>query len=256
VSKEISVGLGEEVIEDRLFRNWVMVLAAYSVLETKIKLSFSRTSLFDTALRLLRIQQRETKNSNEISTFWSLVQYMYADGLIQEDVDFRIVSLTSITTDVLTDRKFETGLTRILFIQHARIIPLYRKYGKQHGEKILPSDSIDYYLTHDKRYLGKKQVRFKTFTYGTKESEDSEKISDKEKEIINKSKNTKAYCFQYDLIGITLHNEDEAFNKDDLKEEENKTKSNNVKNINSSQGKLDYQNEENFQPELSKDPPY
>jgi DNA primase len=199
VSREISNGLGKDIIEDRLFRNWVMVLAAYSVLEDKIDLPFSRSTLIENAIRQLRVQQRETRNSNEVSTFWNLLLYMYSDGLIQENVDFKINLLESIKTD-LVNIVFDEP-KNVIFIQHSRIIPLYRKHGKQHGEKILPSDSIDYYLRNDKRFLGKKDVAFKAVDPKT-----GVELTNPEGGKMRKI--TKAYAFIYDDLGITLHNTD------------------------------------------------
>lgn len=202
VSKEIARGLGKDIIEDRLFRNWVMVLAAYSVLEDKVELAFNRKTLLENAISQLRIQQRETRNSNEISTFWNLVQYMYADGMIQENVDFKIdFAVVRLKTDMV-DKVFDEPKD-ILFIQHSRIIPLYRKHGKINGEKILPSDSIDYYLRNDKRFLGKKSaVRFAVIDPKTgveHKNEDGGPL---------KQKVTTAYAFMYKDLNVTLHNED------------------------------------------------
>jgi len=202
VSKEVAIGLGKEIIEDRLFRNWVMVLSAYSVLEDKIDLAFSHKTLLENAISQLRVQQRETRNSNEISTFWNLVQYMYADGMIMEGVDFKIdFCITKLKTD-LVDKVFDEP-KNILYIQHSRIIPLYRKHGKINGEKILPSDSIDYYLRNDKRFLGKKlAVRFSVIDPKTGVEHKNEAGGPLKQKV------TTAYSFMYDDLNITLHNED------------------------------------------------
>ena len=50
--------------------------------------------------------------------------------------------------------------TSVLSIQFSKIFQLYRKHGKQAGERILPIDSIKYYLKKDKRFLGTKRTRF------------------------------------------------------------------------------------------------
>lgn len=201
ISNEVTRELGKDIIEDRLFRNWVMVLSAYSVLEDKVSLPFTHKSLIENSVRQLRVQQRETRNSNEISTFWNLVQYMHAEGMIQENVDFRIdFAVTRIKTDLL-DKTFSEP-TNLLFIQHSRVIPLYRKHGKINSEKILPTDSIDYYLRNDKRFLGKKSaVRFKAVD--PKTGIELTKPDGTKQQRVNT-----AYVFLYDDLKITLHNED------------------------------------------------
>jgi DNA primase catalytic core len=201
VSTEVSNELGKDIIEDRLFRGWVMIISAYSVLENKIKLPFTRQTLIKNSVSQLRIQQRETRNSNEVSTFWNLVQYMYAEGMIQENVDFRIdFAVTRIKTDLL-DKTFGEP-KNLLFIQHSRVIPLYRKHGKLNSEKILPTDSIDYYLRNDKRFLGKKSaVRFKAVDPKTG-------IELTKPDGTKQQKVNTAYVFIYNELNITLHNED------------------------------------------------
>jgi hypothetical protein len=206
ISTEVNTELVKDIIEDRLFRGWVMILAAYSVLENKVSLPFTHKTLIDNAVRQLRVQQRETRNSNEISTFWNLVQYMYADGLIQENVDFKIDFLESIKTD-LCNIVFDEP-KNVIFIQHSRIIPLYRKHGKSYADRILPADSIDYYLRNDKRFLGKKDVAFKAID--PKTGAELLKAPDPEtgKGGGKMRKITKAYAFIYDDLVITLHNAD------------------------------------------------
>ena len=126
---------------------------------------------------------------------------MYADGLIQEGVDFKVdFGVDQVKTDIVDARFPEPK--NIIFIQYSRIIPLYRKIGKQNNEKILPADSIDYYLKHDKRYLGKKYVRFKAVDPVT-----GIEISDNSGS--KKGKVTPAYGFLYNELGVILHNEEE-----------------------------------------------
>lgn len=200
ISIELNKELGKEIIEDRLFRGWTMIISAFATLESKISVPFTHQQLITSAARQLKIQQKETRTSNEISTFWNLVQYMHADGMIQEGVDFKIdFAVASIKTDVV-DAHFPEP-KNVLFIQYSRIIPLYRKIGKTNNEKILPADSIDYYLKHDKRYLGKKLIAFKALDPKTG-LELTDAHGNKKRKVTN------AYAFIYDLLGITLHSEE------------------------------------------------
>ncbi len=221
VSEELNKALKGEIIETRLFNNWMIIIAAYSVLEEKLTLPFTRNKLIKQAATQLRVQNRETKKSNEISTFWSLVQYLYADGLIQEDVDFKIdYMITTLKTDMV-DVVWNEAKS-VIYIQYSRIIPLYRKHGKMQGEKILPSDSIDYYLRNDKRFLGKKTVAFKAVDPKTG-------IEMTDEQSRKKRKITHAYAFLYDDLEITLRTESEEDN-DGLFNEPNNTSDENDNN--------------------------
>lgn len=214
VSADISKAMEKDNIEDRLFRNWVVIIAAYHTIREKIKLPFTYEDLISKAIVQMRIQQKETRKSNEVSTFWNIIQYLLADGLIQEGVDFKIDFMISRIKTDMVDMVMDEPKD-IIYIQHSRIIPLYRKHGKIQGEKILPTDSIDYYLRNDKRYMGKKKVKFKVIDPKT-----GMEI------MIGERKQTKtswAYAFIYSDLGITMHSEDE---ENDLFHQEPKNEEN------------------------------
>ena len=198
--EDMMMALGELIIEDRILRNWVILISSYLTLRDKVKLPFNYNDILIIARDQLVIQNQETKRNNEVSTFWNIVQYMYSDGHIQEGVDYKIEFEDMIETDLLKNEWKEPR--HILYMQHTRIFTLYRKHGRQAGEKILPTDSIDYYLRTDKRFLGKKKsVAFR----------DIDPKTGIEKEILRgdgtfrkKRKITKAYCFLYDELNIDL----------------------------------------------------
>jgi DNA primase len=205
VSQDLDKILDKEIIEDRIFRNWVVILAAYSTMAEVVDLPYTYKDILDLSCRQLRVQNRETKRGNEVSLFWNMVQYLYADGLIIEDVDYKIdlvvQELKTDMVDVVWDEPKD-----IIFIQHSRIIPLYRKHGKMQGEKVLPADSIDYYLRNDKRYLGKKRVAFKAID--PKTGVEVEIDGRKRRKITN------AYAFLYKDLDILLNTEEDEEDPD------------------------------------------
>lgn len=187
----------KEVIEDRIFKNWLIPIAAYRTLADRIKVPFTYKDLIKEASVQLSIQNRETRKSNEITSFWNIIQFLYENHDIQEAVDFKIdFAQTTLKTDIIDAVWSEPK--NVIYIQYGRIMPLYLKTGKQAGEKILPRESMDYYLRNDKaRYLGKKRVRFQ--------------VSDKLGTILQdeagnkKYKITNAYAFLYDELDISMH---------------------------------------------------
>jgi hypothetical protein len=193
VSADLSIAIGEVVIEDRIFRNWLVVLATFHALREKIEVCFTYPELITLSATQILIQNKETKKSNEISSFWNIISYLAADGLIKETIDYKIECAPTINTDLYSVEFPEA--TNILYVQMSRVFLLYRKHGKLAGEKILPTDSIDYYLNSDKRYLGKKRTRFRFIdpTLG--------------RDAEYKTKPQYAYCFLYDDLKISLHTE-------------------------------------------------
>lgn len=199
--------LKADVIEDRLFKNWATVLAAFVCIEETGELSvpFNSEELIKQAAKQLFVQQQQTRTGNEVTSFWNIVQYLYADGQIQEESDFSIKALIRLKTQ-LADHEWRTP-KRVIFIQHSRIMPLYQKYGKASGEKTLPKESIDFYIRNDRRFLGKKLGHpFRNIDPKTGSIDEK-----------NRWKVTNAYAFDYDAlseeIGITLHAD--AYNPED-----------------------------------------
>ncbi len=195
VAMDLNRALGDAVIEDRIFRNWLLILASFHVLRDKIQVAFTYEELILQSASQIQVQNSETKRSGEVSGFWKMVEFLYADGLIEQGIDFKVECLGMLETD---KRSVQFGIpTNVLFVQMSRIFLLYRKHGKLAGEKVLPVDSIDYYLRTDKRYLGKKRTRFR-FIDPTPGNEG-----------IYQTKPQWAYCFEYDRLEITLHTEND-----------------------------------------------
>lgn len=197
VSGDLQKRMDGEIIEDRIFKNWLVLIASFYTLKDRIRVPFTYEDLLDQAAPQIRIQNRETKKSNEITTFWNIVQYLYEDHMIQEGVDFKIdFSQVTLKTDSV-DVNWGAEPKNVLYVQYGRVMPLYLKAGKQTGDKILPRESMDYYLRNDRRYLGKKRVRFQVSgKFGTiKQDPEGRK----------QYKITNAYAFLYDDLDIALH---------------------------------------------------
>ena len=77
----------------RIFRNWLVILASYRTLKDVITVPWEYRKLLDSAAKLIISQNQETKKSNEMAIFWSIVEFLTNDGLIREDVDFKVCLL-------------------------------------------------------------------------------------------------------------------------------------------------------------------
>ena len=190
VAKDLADTIGKMVIEDRIFKNWLVILATFHAIKNHIDVSFTYEELIALAATQILVQNKETKKGNEVSIFWEMVHYLAADGFIHDGIDFKVTRLKTLKTD-----RREGDLpqeTNILFIQMSRIFYLYKKHGRASGENILPLGSIQYYLENDKRYLGKTRVRFKFLD--TTLSPTGEW----------KSKAEQAFCFNYDDLDVSL----------------------------------------------------
>ena len=198
-SKILGELLGKTVIEDRIFRNWTCLLASYRTLAHRVNLPFTEGELFTHAFNLIVRQNAETKKSNELSIFWTIVEFLANDGIIKEDVDYRIDCVDKLKTDTM-DAKWQLP-KNVIYINHSRLFQQYRVHGNRTKENILPLKTLEYYLQHSKEYLGRKlSVAFKVEESG-RIVEDTQQLNG---DPIQKRKITTAMAFEYDLLQINL----------------------------------------------------
>lgn len=204
VTVEINKLLGGVKVEERVFKNWSVVAATFHCLEDYLSLPFTSKEIIKISAEGLLRQSNETKRSNELSTFWSIVEYLVQDGQIFNEADFRVEHLNVLKTDKM-DAQFKETKT-VLFINHTRIFQLYRKNGKIASDKVLPINTLQYYLQNSKEYLGmKKSLAFRVMDQQTRGfAEDSvtqDGFTTKKKRL----NVTTAYAFDYDSLGININ---------------------------------------------------
>jgi uncharacterized protein YjhX (UPF0386 family) len=207
-SDELNKALNNVVIEDRIFRNWLVILASYRTLKDVITVPWEYRKLLDSAAKLIISQNQETKKSNELSIFWSIVEFLTNDGLIREEVDFKVDYLSKLKTDKLTIETDWNPAKNVLFLNHSRIFQLYRVHGQKTKENILPLKTLEYYLMNSKEYLGRKlSVSFKV--------EDNRRVVEDQEVEVNPEGNqvkkvtrriTTAMAFDYDMLNISILN--------------------------------------------------
>lgn len=205
-TKDIQDKLKNDVIEDRLFRNWLVILAAYKAISEYISVPFTYSEVLNICVTGIKQQNGETKRNNELSTFWNIVEYLVKDGLLENEIDFKIECVEKLKTDKVNIEKFETP-KMILILNHTKVFQLYRKHGKVATDKVLPISTLQYYLQNAKEYLGvKKSVAFKNRDAITRQIMEEE-VTDS-KGFTYKAKKyqvTNAYTFDYDMIGISIN---------------------------------------------------
>ena len=161
LSKTFQKELKGEIIEDRIFRNWLILASVFKTIEPLVKLPFNYEKVKTICINGIKVQNGETRRNNELSNFWALVEYLVKDGLIENEVDFYVKRVTSLTTDRIKNAQYTNEKT-ILILNHTKVFQLYRKHGKVASEKILPLPTLQYYLMNSKEFLGiKKSQAFK-----------------------------------------------------------------------------------------------
>lgn len=160
VKKEFSSKLSEEKIRDRIFGNWVIILAAYRTLETAIELPFSYSELFETALKGVRNQNEYAKESSEVSDFWNALQGYHTSGRCIEKAHFRIKYQRTFRA-INSKNEIEFKEARpILYLNTAAVAELFRGRSNNPTSSHSNWSTILSYLKSHESYLGTKQDRF------------------------------------------------------------------------------------------------
>jgi DNA primase catalytic core len=160
---ELSDDLKKYIIEDRIKYNWATLLAAYRCVQDYVGFPFTYADIKPIFVNGIILQNKECKSNNELSQFWSIVHVLRQEHRIWLSGDYRIETVTRLTTSKTTSPIEIPQGTEVLYIRHARLFSLYKEESLRKGEKqILPESSLRFYLENSKEYLGaKKTVRFK-----------------------------------------------------------------------------------------------
>lgn len=204
-SEDLTEALGRMVIEDRIFRNWLVIIAAYKTLKDNIEVPWIYSKLIDHAARLIVRQNSETKKSNELSIFWNIVEFLANNNEIKEDVDFKIDPAHKLKTDLVNSEWSEAK--NILFLNHSRVFQLYRVHGNRAKENILPLKTLEYYLMNSKEYLGRKasvSFRVEDNNRVVEDVNMAASIDGSEKKRSTR-RITTAMTFDYDALHISIH---------------------------------------------------
>jgi len=200
---ELTKEIGNIVIEDRTFRNWLVILAAFRTLNNIIKIPWHYNDLVSKSAQLIIRQNSDTKKSNEISTFWSIVESLTKDEKLREEVDFYVEYINYLKTD--KGNYSWSQAKNILYLDKSRVFSNYQSQGNRENERPLPTKTLEYHLKNSNSYLGiKHSVNFRV-------TENNKVVQDMPVDNIGgpsktqkKYKTTDALCFDYDMLGISI----------------------------------------------------
>ena len=150
-------------IEDRTFRNWVTVLAAFRCLEKKLDLPFSYGEMLKICAEGCRDQNAKTIQNNELSGFWDTLDILVSSSKVWINVDYRIEAGKNREQAIREGKPvFLRSDKRYLFLSFSRVASLYSKETRDSGSKSIPTESLKFYLEKSNEFLGTaKSVRFR-----------------------------------------------------------------------------------------------
>ena len=182
-------------VEDRTLRNWAILLAAYRALRTDIDVPFDSEEIFRLCCKGCVDQNQKTKQNNELSGFWEIVENLVASGQAYINIDYKLCAGDRPFAIKESDVPFEPKHgVRYIYLAFQRLSALYMKEGKDVNGKVIPRDSLKYYLEHSPEFIGTaKSMRFKLLENKTYVSSNPE---------TGKSRVTTAMVFDYDALKV------------------------------------------------------
>lgn len=183
-------------VEDRIYRNWLILVATFKTLHEYLTLPFSYDDILELCVDMLIRQNKECRSNNELSGFWSMISYLNQSREIYLNADFKIC--TEMVLRMKGGRTIQNKEAKqYLYMRKDRIFQLYQYHSKLSGvEKPIDKTSLIFYLQNSPEYVGEKQtVRFKNIIKGHEE-----KAISKENKLVSTSGTAQAMIFEYDLI--------------------------------------------------------
>lgn len=195
-------------LEDRILKNWVVVLATYHCLEKVLGLPFSYEDLLDFCVPKMLEQNKLIKQNNEVGNFWEFLFVQYQEGRIRENGDYKIQTCETLRVDGST-KPIDFGTPRrILYLRPSRILALYQKDGNQSNQIMMSKGSLRQYLSKSKGALGKAKIRYDRIIDGQVQYEKIEKTDGTVVRGRKLYEEERSLVFDYDIIsevyGITL----------------------------------------------------
>lgn len=209
-------------IDERILHNWSVVLASYMAVQHHIQFPFTYEEVFKTVLNGVEYQNEECLHSNELSIFWKTIDYLKHDNQIYGLCDYRIHEYTNLKVDIKMDGRRQTvtreygNAKKILMIPtNSRMFALYALHLQKTREKVIPENTLKYYLENSPEYIGKvNSVRFASV----------ENVKDWPRQFESKcyqcqprlsEKPVQAFCLDFDAVeaayGISLYSDYMAF---------------------------------------------
>jgi hypothetical protein len=178
VSSELGKDLQNVDVEDRIFRNMVIIVAAFRFFEDKVNLNMNYEELRKLARQNIVDQSSFIMNSQEIRGFWDTIESAIENKHLIESQDYKIDQPYELTIDNKTKR-FETP-KKIIYLKFSRIYEIYAETMRRTGQHALPKTTLIFYLKTSKEFMGiKKSVRFENHV-------------------------TNAYVFDYEKLNVSL----------------------------------------------------
>ncbi|HZK69847.1 MAG TPA: hypothetical protein VFC36_09695, partial [Paludibacter sp.] len=181
VSEEMREMMKNEIIETRIFNNWMKPMAAYATLNEHLELPWDQHETIKLAVRLMIEQNKACKKNDDLGNFWKSIQFLISSNILYEDGDYKVVYSENVNR-----RFFENGVwgkeivkldnaSELLYLTTSRVFSLYKTQCLREGDKPLPEATIEHYLKNSAAFVCEtKKESFKKIDPKTGQQESDE----------------------------------------------------------------------------------
>lgn len=198
---ELNSVLKDTPLEDRLQKNWCIILTTMRILENHISLPYSYKDLFEICVRLMKEQNETATAASDTAGFWSMLDTLHSAGKVKERCHFVIKKLASFKPidSKLNERVFVEP-RRVIFINFKALKSIFENYSlRTRGTNKIDATTLKSYLVSLSQFLGRKEQRFQFIKSNGEQNEEYRMIDGQQTKIISGNKQ-KALCFDYDAI--------------------------------------------------------
>ncbi len=148
-----------ESFKERIAKNYCILLASTRVIGKYIPLGFTDDEMFEYCRQNIISLSRMISEVDNLALFWNIVEFLQEMGMIQEGVDFKLETETSIKKKMeneIVEVPFD-GPSTILYIRLTKVFPLFQEqFRKTNGGKnAINQGTLLTYFDSSKPYLGK-----------------------------------------------------------------------------------------------------
>lgn len=144
---------GEEIM-DRIEHNWLVPLATFLALEKCIDMPFTYDDLLGICVKGIKRQNTMCNSTDELAKFWNIISSAQQKGLLREGQDYLIKTKEKLNITQRKEPYVFAPPARVLMIRRNIFFTIYKQLGKQMDEKLLPTESMLFYLSNTPEFLG------------------------------------------------------------------------------------------------------
>lgn len=197
---ELTPYIDKSKVEDRILKNWTIVLTALKIVIENREIPFRYGECVKLFAKLITRQNADVEAGNEVSDFWNIYQELFSGGIIEKDFDFQVKVVSELKTTTATiDRSL-----KVLYMNPNRIFGLYAQTKRNANEKKLPKDTLQFYLKNSNEFIGLQQKRFRRNIKNLQEKESAKYFAGDGTDAALEYERPYAWCFNYDMLVDTM----------------------------------------------------